>query len=70
MSKDSDRELPPESVASKLPDGAGTADDVLAAAGWGGAQEVKFGPDFEPKPKPDFVRRDDEEAYRQGFRER
>ncbi len=66
--EDSVRERPPPSVRGKAPGGHGTADDVLDAAGWGGNTWEQIGVDDVVKWKPDFVQRDDDEAFRQGFR--
>ncbi len=64
----SDRERPPESVVSNLPkDGADG--DLFAASGWGSEGAVyKIGPDDVVGGKSEIVRKDDEEAYRDGWR--
>lgn len=69
--KDSDRGRPPPSVLTKLVRGVrGTLDDLLSVSGFGGNGWEKIGDD-EPavRQKPDIVRQDDEEAFRQGWRD-
>ena len=68
LKKDSSAEFPSEQDAGSLP-AAENAGDVFAASGWGSVPPEE--PAFDEVPgrrKPEFVQRDDEEAFRKGFR--